>query len=58
MTSATCCLITVPRYSRSGLESVRCLFRERVALRPDDRVRLRFDPNRILYFDEETGHRI
>jgi multiple sugar transport system ATP-binding protein len=43
---------------RSGLESVRCLFRERVALRPDDRVRLRFDPNRILYFDEETGHRI
>ena len=43
---------------RSGKEILRCLFRERVALRPDDRVKLRLDPSRILFFNEETGRRI
>jgi multiple sugar transport system ATP-binding protein len=43
---------------QSGKETVRCLFRDRIALRPGDAVRLRFDPDRILHFDEKTGRRI
>ena len=43
---------------RSEGETMRCLFRERVALKPGDTVRLRLDSNRILFFDEATGRRI
>lgn len=43
---------------RSEDETMRCLFRDRVALKPGDTVRLRLDPNRILFFDEATGRRM
>ena len=43
---------------RSAEETMRCLFRDRVALKPGDAVRLRLDPSRILFFDEATGRRM
>jgi len=43
---------------RSEGETLRCLFRDRVALKPGDAVRLRLDPARILFFDEATGRRM
>lgn len=43
---------------RSENETLRCLFRDRIALKPGDSVRLRLDPERILFFDEATGRRI
>jgi multiple sugar transport system ATP-binding protein len=43
---------------RSGEETVRCFFRDRVAVHPGDTIGLRFDSARLLFFDAATQRRI
>lgn len=43
---------------RSGDETIRCFFRDRVAVHAGDTITLRMDPARLIYFDPRTKRRI
>jgi len=43
---------------RIGSQEVMCVFRERIATRPGDTIRIKPNPDLVHIFDEQTGKRL